>query len=65
MNNLDCKGEQLTYPELLDIEVAQDDLLSPWKIDLSLHQQIDNAALLEHRSSRQAFLHALKQRNRP
>lgn len=63
--NLDCKGEQLTYQDLLDIEVALDDLMSPWKINLSLHQQIDNAALPEHYPSRQAFLHALKQRNRP
>jgi hypothetical protein len=63
--NLDCKGEQLTYQELLDIKVALDDLLLPWRIDLSLHQQIENAALLEHRPSRQAFLLPLKQRNRP
>lgn len=31
-----------------DIELALDDLLLPWKIDLSLYSQIDNPALVEH-----------------
>lgn len=46
--DLTLKGEQLTHQDLLDIELALDDLLLPWKIDLSFHQQIDNPALLEH-----------------
>jgi predicted nucleotidyltransferase len=46
--DLTLKGEQLTYQNLLDIELALDDLLLPWKIDLSLTQQIDNPTLLEH-----------------
>ncbi|MNG09910.1 Nucleotidyltransferase domain protein [compost metagenome] len=46
--DLTLKGGLLTYQNLLDIELALDDLLLPWKIDLSLHPQIDNPALLEH-----------------
>lgn len=46
--DLTLKGERLSYQELLDIELALDDLLLPWKIDLSLFAQIDNPALVEH-----------------
>ena len=46
--DLTLKGEQLTHQNLLDIELALDDLLLPWKFDLSLHQHLDNPALLEH-----------------
>jgi uncharacterized protein len=38
----------LTHNQLLQIETAIDDLLLPYKIDLSLRQQIDHAELLEH-----------------
>jgi len=46
--DLTLKGERLSYQDLLDIELALDDLLLPWKIDLSLFAQIDNPALVEH-----------------
>lgn len=45
--DLTLKGD-LSYRDLLDIELALDDLLLPWKIDLSLYSQIDNPALVEH-----------------
>lgn len=38
----------LTLSELLAIENQLDDLLLPWKIDLSLKSHIDNQALLLH-----------------
>jgi len=34
--------------ELLRIENELDDLMLPWKIDLSLKHNIDNPALVEH-----------------
>jgi predicted nucleotidyltransferase len=46
--DLTLKGDRLSHQDLLDIELALDDLLLPWKIDLSLHQHLDNPALLEH-----------------
>jgi len=45
--DLTLKGD-LSYRDLLDTELALDDLLLPWKIDLSLYSQIDNPALVEH-----------------
>lgn len=45
--DLTLKGD-LSYRDLLDIELELDDLLLPWKIDLSLFSQIDNPALAEH-----------------
>jgi predicted nucleotidyltransferase len=41
-------NEQLSLTQLLKIENQLDDLLLPWKIDLSLKHQIDNQALLDH-----------------
>lgn len=41
-------GPQLTLTELLAIETELDDLLLPYKIDLSLQHSIDNPALLAH-----------------
>jgi len=38
----------LGLTELLSIENRIDDLLLPWKFDLSLLHQIDNPALLNH-----------------
>lgn len=46
--DLTLKGEHLSYQDLLDIELALDDLLLPYKIDLSLYRHLDNAALIEH-----------------
>ncbi|MDF1554875.1 MAG: nucleotidyltransferase domain-containing protein [Deferrisomatales bacterium] len=41
-------GKSLTASELLKIDLELDDLLLPYKIDLSLHHQIDSKELLEH-----------------
>ena len=41
-------GDGLTHDILLSIEIALDDLLLPYKIDLSLHSQIENVDLLDH-----------------
>lgn len=41
-------GDGLSHDLLLNIEIALDNLLLPYKIDLSLHSQIDNVNLLEH-----------------
>lgn len=46
--DLCIEGETLNLTQLLNIENQLDDLLLPWKIDLSLKHQIDNQALLEH-----------------
>jgi predicted nucleotidyltransferase len=46
--DLTLKGDELSRQDLLNIELALDDLLLPYKIDLSLHQQIDNQRLIEH-----------------
>lgn len=46
--DLCIRGETLTLPDLLAIESRIDDLLLPWKVDLSLMHKIDNTALLEH-----------------
>ena len=41
-------GDSLTLPILLKIDTALDDLLLPYKIDLSIHSHIQNAELLDH-----------------
>jgi len=46
--DLTIKSSAMTLSDLLKLETLLDDLLLPYKIDLSLHHQIDNQALLEH-----------------
>jgi predicted nucleotidyltransferase len=46
--DLCIEAESLGLTELLSIENRMDDLLLPWKLDLSLLHQIDNPALLDH-----------------
>ena len=46
--DLCIEGESLGLTELLSIENRIDDLLLPWKFDLSLLHQIDDPALLDH-----------------
>ncbi|QLC74735.1 nucleotidyltransferase domain-containing protein [Pseudomonas sp. LPB0260] len=46
--DLTVEGEDLSLADLLAIENQIDDLLLPWMVDLSLKQQIDNPALLDH-----------------
>lgn len=41
-------GNELSYQDLLNIELALDDLLLPYKIDLSLHHHLDNPQLIDH-----------------
>jgi predicted nucleotidyltransferase len=41
-------GEKLTLTELLEIENELDDLLLPYKIDLSIFHKIENESLLGH-----------------
>ena len=49
--DLCIEAESLDLIKLLKIENQLDDLLLPWKIDLSLKHTIDNPALLEHMNS--------------
>lgn len=46
--DLCVEAVNLTLPELWAIENRIDDLLLPWKVDLSLRHQIDNPDLLDH-----------------
>ena len=39
---------QMTYSDCLRLATTLDDLMLPWRIDLSVLHQIDNPALLEH-----------------
>lgn len=46
--DLCIEAESLGLTELLSIENRIDDLLLPWKVDLSLLRNIDNPALQDH-----------------
>ena len=46
--DLCVEAVNLTLSELWAIENRIDDLLLPWKVDLSLRHQIDNPDLLDH-----------------
>lgn len=46
--DLTIEGEAVTLSELLKIETELDDLLLPYKIDLSLLHQIDDPDLIDH-----------------
>lgn len=46
--DLTLLGDRLNLSVLFEIENALDDLLLPYKIDLSLYSHIKNSALLEH-----------------
>lgn len=41
-------GQEISFLELANIENELDDLLLPYKIDLSLYHAIDNPDLIEH-----------------
>ncbi len=45
--DLTLKGDALTHRELGKIDMELDDLLLPYKIDLSLFRQIDNPNLID------------------
>lgn len=46
--DLTIQGEDVTLAQLLKIENDLDELLLPYKIDLSLYHHIDNPDLIEH-----------------
>ncbi|MHB1052612.1 MAG: nucleotidyltransferase domain-containing protein [Thiobacillus sp.] len=46
--DLCLEGDALTLTQLLEIENELDDLLLPYKIDLSLHHALDNPELIDH-----------------
>ena len=46
--DLTIRGEDVTLSQLLKIENDLDELLLPYKIDLSLYHHIDNPDLIEH-----------------
>lgn len=46
--DLCLRGDDLTLPQLLKIGNELDDLLLPYKIDLSLFHTLDNPELIEH-----------------
>lgn len=46
--DLTLKGENLNLNDLLKIENLIEELLLPYKIDLSLYQQIENPEFVEH-----------------
>lgn len=46
--DLTIEGEAMSPSQLLRIENALDDLLLPYKMDISLLHQIDNPELLAH-----------------
>ena len=46
--DLTLDGPELTFTDIMCIEAALDDLMLPWKIDLSLLSHIDNPDLLDH-----------------
>ncbi len=41
-------GADLSLQELDEIDVRIDDLLLPWKVDITVLQQVDNPDLIEH-----------------
>ena len=46
--DLTLKGKQLKWNDLLSIELEIDELLLPYKVDLSLYNEIDNKDLIDH-----------------
>lgn len=46
--DITLKGEHLTLSLLFAIETVLDDLLLPYKIDLSIYHKIENPDLIEH-----------------
>ncbi|MCO6439712.1 MAG: nucleotidyltransferase domain-containing protein [Nitrococcus mobilis] len=46
--DLCLEGQALEVADLLKLDAQIDDLLLPWKFDLSLRQMIDNPNLLAH-----------------
>lgn len=46
--DLVIKGDEFNFSDLLKLENEIDDLLLPYKFDLSIYHQIDNPDLIDH-----------------
>lgn len=46
--DITLKGDDITTQQLLDMCSKVDDLLMPYKVDLSIFSDIDNKSLIEH-----------------
>jgi predicted nucleotidyltransferase len=46
--DLTIKGNDLDFQRLNQIELAIDDLMLPYKIDLSIYSRLNNSSLIEH-----------------
>ena len=46
--DLCIEGDDLSLQELDEIDARIDDLLLPWKVDITVLQQIDNQDLIDH-----------------
>jgi len=46
--DLTLKGKGLSMEQLMDISLKIDDLLLPYKVDLSIFEEIDNPDLMDH-----------------
>ena len=46
--DLCLEGDSLSLGALDELEAAIDDLLLPWKVDITVKQQIDNPDLIAH-----------------
>ncbi len=46
--DISLKGKNLTLKDVLKLENEIDDLLLPYKFDISIYQQINNQDLIEH-----------------
>ena len=46
--DLTIMGDKVSFSQLLKIEMELDDLLLPYKIDISLFRQIENNDLIDH-----------------
>ena len=55
--DLCIESNTLSLSELMDIENQLDDLLLPWKIDLSVIHSIDNQDLLHHIKTKGIVFH--------
>lgn len=58
-------GESLGHDDLCDIELALDDLLLPWKFDVSLYHHLTHQALLEHIDREGIVLYERRHPHRP
>lgn len=46
--DLSIKNSQLSHNDLISLELALDDLMTPYSFDVSILEKIENDALVEH-----------------